>query len=60
MEPVEGWTTHHSIFEHGGQWYLAYHDTELSGKTHLRNVKITELTFTDDGDIVTIDPMPGD
>ena len=60
MEPVEGWTTHHSIFERNGQWYLAYHDTELSGKTHLRNVKITELSFTEDGDIITIDPMPGD
>ena len=59
MEPVEGWTTHHSIFEKDGKWYIAYHDTQLSGKTHLRNVKVTELHFNDDGSIRTIDPMPG-
>ena len=59
MDPVEGWTTHHSIFEKDGKWYLAYHDTQLSGKTHLRNVKMTELHFNDDGSIQTIDPMPG-
>ncbi len=57
LEPVEGWTSHHSIFEHDGQWYLAYHDTQLSGQTHLRNVKITPLTFGEDGSIVTINPM---
>ncbi|MCA8899625.1 MAG: glycoside hydrolase family 43 protein [Hyphomonas sp.] len=59
MDPVEGWTTHHSIFEKDGKWYLAYHDVQLSGQTHLRNAKITELTFNEDGSIVTIDPMPG-
>lgn len=59
MDPVEGWTTHHSIFQKDGKWYLAYHDVQLSGKTHLRNVKLTELTFNEDGSIQTIDPMPG-
>lgn len=58
LEPVEGWTTHGSVFEHNDQWYLAYHDSQLSGgQTHLRNVKITPLTFNDDGTIQTIDPM---
>ncbi|HSX11848.1 MAG TPA: glycoside hydrolase family 43 protein [Chlamydiales bacterium] len=56
LEPVQGWTTHHSIFEHNGQWYLAFHDTQLSGKTHLRNVKITPLSFTLDGAIQTVHP----
>jgi len=59
MDPVEGWTTHHSIFEKDGKWYIAYHDTQLSGKTHLRNVKLAELHFNEDGSIQTIDPMPG-
>jgi beta-xylosidase len=36
MKPVEGWTTHHSIVEFKGKWYIFYHDTEISGKTHLR------------------------
>jgi hypothetical protein len=57
LEPVEGWTTHHSIFQHDGQWYLAYHDTQLSGRTELRNVKVTPLTFNADGTIQTINPM---
>lgn len=57
LEPVEGWTTHHSIFEHEGQWYLAYHDTQLSGRTHLRNAKIAPLAFNADGRIQIIHPM---
>lgn len=54
LNPVQGWTTHHSIVEFKGKWYLFYHDTQLSGKTHLRNVKMTELTYNPDGTIVPI------
>lgn len=57
LKPVEGWTNHHSIVEFKDKWYLFYHDTQLSGKTHLRNVKVTELTYNEDGTIRTIDPM---
>jgi beta-xylosidase len=56
MEPVEGWTTHHSVVEKGSKWYLFYHDIQLSGKTHLRNVKVTEMRFNADGTIQTIQP----
>ena len=56
MTPVEGWTTHHSIVEIKGKWYIFYHDVELSGKTHLRNVKVTELKRKPDGTIETIHP----
>ncbi|QKG51792.1 glycoside hydrolase family 43 protein [Hymenobacter sp. BRD67] len=56
MNPVQGWTTHHSIVEVKGKWYIFYHDTELSNKTWLRNVKVTELTHNADGSIVTINP----
>jgi hypothetical protein len=57
LEPVLGWTTHHSIVEFQGKWYLFYHDAQLSGgQTHLRNVKVTEMTYRDDGSIMTIDP----
>lgn len=56
MNPVEGWTTHHSIVEFNGKWYLYYHDSELSGKTHLRNVKVRELLRDDKGNIKTINP----
>jgi len=51
LNPVEGWTNHHSIIEFNGKWYLFYHDTQLSGKTHLRNVKVTELNFNENGSI---------
>jgi GH43 family beta-xylosidase len=54
LNPVEGWTNHHSVIEHNGKWYLFYHDVQLSGKTHLRNVKVTELEFNDDGSIQTL------
>lgn len=57
MEPVIGWTTHHSIVEYHGKWYLFYHDCELSGGiNHRRTVKYTELRYNDDGTIVTIHP----
>ena len=57
LHPVEGWTNHHSIAKFKGKWYLFYHDSSLSGgQTHLRSVKMTELTYNPDGSIVTIDP----
>lgn len=57
LEPVIGWTNHHSIVEFDGKWYLFYHDSVLSGgKTHLRSIKVTELTHNPDGSIETIDP----
>ena len=56
LEPVLGWTNHHSIVEFQGKWYLFYHDAQLSGgQTHLRNIKVTELTHGADGTIQTID-----
>lgn len=53
LEPVLGWTTHHSIVEHEGRWYLFHHDCELSGgKNHLRSVKVKELVYDDEGRIM--------
>lgn len=54
LNPVQGWTNHHSVVEHKGNWYLFYHDTELSGKTHLRNIKVTSLQHKPDGSIETV------
>lgn len=57
LTPVIGWTTHHSIVEFKGRWFLYYHDSSLSkGITHLRSVKVTELHYDEDGRIKTIDP----
>ncbi len=57
LNPVIGWTNHHSIVEFGGKWYLFYHDSSLSGgQTHLRSIKVTELVHRADGSIETIEP----
>jgi len=57
LNPVVGWTTHHSICEFQGKWYLFYHDSSLSkGVTHLRSMKVTPIHYNADGSIQTIDP----
>ena len=57
LNPVVGWTSHHSIAEFNGEWYLFYHDSSLSkGITHLRNVKVTKLFHNGKGLIETIEP----
>lgn len=55
LEPVLGWTSHHSIVEVAGQWLLFYHDAQRSGgQTHLRNIKVTPLRHREDGSIETL------
>ena len=55
LEPVLGWTNHHSIAEFQGQWYIFYHDSSLSGgKTYLRSMKMAEINHDEDGRIQTI------
>ncbi len=50
LEPVIGWTTHHSIVEFKGRWYLFYHDSSLSGgKNHLRCLKVMPLDYDAEG-----------
>ncbi|WP_348728770.1 glycoside hydrolase family 43 protein [Rheinheimera texasensis] len=57
LEPVVGWTTHHSIAEFEGKWFLFYHDSILSGGvTHLRSIKMAELHYDADGRIVPLKP----
>jgi hypothetical protein len=52
LDPVVGWTTHHSIVEYRGQWYLCYHDCIPSeGKTWLRSLKVQRLYYNEDGTI---------
>ncbi|KAH6633595.1 glycosyl hydrolase [Boeremia exigua] len=59
LEPVVGWTTHHSIAEFKGKWYLFYHDSTLSGgRNHLRCVKIREIVYDEQGKIGLADPQP--
>jgi hypothetical protein len=57
LEPVIGWTTHHSVVEFNGRWYIFYHDASLSGGVnHKRCVKVAEITYNPDGTIQTVVP----
>ena len=55
LEPVVGWTTHHSIVEYKGHWYLFHHDCVPSNdRTWLRSLKVKELEIDADGRIKTM------
>lgn len=54
LEPVVGWTTHHSIVQYKGKWYLFHHDCVPSNDiTWLRSLKVLELDVNADGEIKT-------
>ena len=58
LEPVIGWTTHHSVVEFEGKWYLFHHDASLSGGVnHLRNLRISHLAFDDQGSMRVTGPV---
>jgi beta-xylosidase len=51
------WTSHHSIVEYRGQWYLFYHDRELSPSNDKRRaIRADKLYFNDDGSIRKVIP----
>ena len=55
LEPVVGWTTHHSIVEYQGQWYLFHHDCVPSNDvTWLRSLKVMPLYYDQGGNIITM------
>ncbi|KAK1994823.1 family 43 glycosyl hydrolase [Colletotrichum falcatum] len=57
LEPVIGWTTHHSILEYKGQWWLFFHDASMSnGTDYLRTVKFEPIFYDDDGKITINKP----
>ncbi len=52
LQPVVGWTTHHSIVEYQGKWYLFHHDCVPSnGVTWLRSLKVLPLQYDTFGDM---------
>lgn len=51
------WTVHHSIVEFQGQWYLFYHDKDLSpGFDKNRAIRADRLFFNEDGTIKRVFP----
>ena len=55
LQPVLGWTNHHSIAEVDGKWYIFYHRRPLgiTDRNH-RVVCIDELRFESDGKIAPV------
>lgn len=51
------WTNHHSITKYKGQWYLFYHDNDLSPDFDKnRSIRADSLFFGDDGTIKKVYP----
>jgi len=51
------WTVHHSIVEYQGQWYLFYHDRDLSPSfDKRRSIRADKLFFNADGTIQKVTP----
>jgi hypothetical protein len=51
------WTVHHSIVDWKGQWYLFYHDRDLSPSFDKnRSIRADKLFFNDDGTIQKVTP----
>lgn len=51
------WTVHHSILDYRGQWYLFYHDKDLSPAFDKnRSIRADKLFFNADGTIRKVTP----
>jgi hypothetical protein len=51
------WTSHHSIVDYRGQWYLFYHDRDLSpANDKRRSIRADKLFFESDGSIRKVTP----
>ena len=51
------WTVHQSIVEYQGQWYLFYHDRDLSPSfDKRRSIRADKFYFNDDGSIRKVTP----
>ena len=51
------WTSHHSFVEYQGQWYLFYHDRDLSPAFDKRRaIRADKLYFNDDGSVRKVIP----
>jgi hypothetical protein len=51
------WTNHHSLVEYKGQWYLFYHDKDLSPSFDKnRSIHADYLSFNEDGTIQKVIP----
>ena len=54
LGPATNDTSHGSVVEYKGHWYIFYHNDALSGAGNLRSVCVDEIFFNEDG---TIQPV---
>ncbi|RKP49974.1 hypothetical protein D7Z26_19345 [Cohnella endophytica] len=54
LEPTGCSTSHGSVAEFKGKWYMFYHNQAISDQGNLRSVCIDELFFNEDGTIRTV------
>ena len=59
LDPVSSDTSHGSIVEYKGQWYLFYHTCDISGRGNLRSICFDKLYFNSDGTIKKVIPTLG-
>ncbi len=55
LEPTgSSWTSHGSVVEFKGQWYLFYHNAAISGDPVNRSICVDKLYYNADGTIQTV------
>jgi hypothetical protein len=55
--PTGCWTNHQSVIEFNNQWYLFYHNNDLSpGFDKNRSIRVDSLFFNEDGTIKKVTP----
>ena len=59
LDPVSSDTSHGSIVEYKGRWYLFYHTCDISGRGDLRSICFDKLYFNPDGSIQKVIPTLG-
>ncbi|GHV22008.1 hypothetical protein FACS1894174_06150 [Bacteroidia bacterium] len=59
LDPVSSDTSHGSIVEYKGKWYLFYHTCDISGQGNLRSICFDELHFNSNGTIRKVIPTVG-
>ncbi|ANQ47438.1 family 43 glycosylhydrolase [Flammeovirga sp. MY04] len=56
MQPVSSSTSHGSVVEFKGDWYVFYHTMDISGKNFKRSICVDKLFFDKNGKIITVTP----
>lgn len=56
MNSVSSGTSHGSIVEYKGEWYVFYHTKDLSGNNFKRSICVDRLTWDSHGKIIPVTP----